>query len=270
MTKRVLIKYGGNAMRNESLKSAIAENVADLEKQGFEVILVHGGGPFINTALEEAGIESEFIGGQRYTTPDALKLIERTLKGQVNASLVAAFNRAGMKAVGLSGKDGQTVVVKQRMIDDGNGSQTNLGQVGDVVSIDPALPELLIKSGFTPIFTCIASDEQHADYNVNADMFAGHLAAALTVDHYVVLTDVDGLYENYPDPESIIERIQLGSLDQLYNRVIEGGMIPKMESCAIALQNGAKQAVVLNGTQPDQLTRYLVKNERIGTSLIHD
>lgn len=257
-------------MRNESLKSDIAEKVADLQRKGFEVILVHGGGPFINTALEEAGIESKFIGGQRYTSPDALKLIERTLKGQVNASLVAAFNRAGMKAVGLSGKDGQTVVVKQRMIDDGNGQQTDLGQVGDVVSIDAALPELLLKSGFTPVFTCIASDEHCDDFNVNADMFAGHLAAALNVDYYVVLTDVDGLYENYPDPESIIERIQLSALDELYNRVIEGGMIPKMESCAIALQNGAKQAVVLNGTQPDQLTRFLVNNEPIGTSLIQD
>lgn len=267
MPERVLIKYGGNAMRDESLKNEIAVAVAHLETKGFEVILVHGGGPFINAALEAANIASEFIGGQRYTSPEALEHIERTLKGQVNASLVAAFNRAGLRAVGLSGKDGQVVVAKQRLITDENGRQQTIGQVGDVVRVDPRLPELLLKSGFTPIFTCIASDEAHNDFNVNADMFAGHLAAALHVDQYIVLTDVDGLYERYPDPDSILRSLTLEELERGFGSIVQGGMIPKMESCAIALRKGAKQSVVLNGTKPEQLSAYLLDKESIGTTL---
>jgi len=268
MSKRILIKYGGNAMRNETLKEDIASKVAELKEHGFETILVHGGGPFINTALDAAGIESEFIGGQRYTTPEALGHIERTLKGQVNASLVAAFNRAGLKSVGLSGKDGQTVRAEQRIIEDESGKTSNLGQVGDVVHVDAQLPELLLKAGFTPIYTCIASDEQHNDFNVNADMFAGHLAAALQVDQYIVLTDVDGLYASFPDPDSIVHQLTLEELDGQYSSIIEGGMIPKMESCAIALKNGAKKAAILNGTKPVQLTQLLLEDQSIGTTLI--
>lgn len=269
MDKRILIKYGGNAMRNESLQDQIARAVARLNQQGFEVILVHGGGPFINAALEAAGIESEFVEGQRYTTPEALSHIERTLKGQVNAALVSAFNRAGLKAVGLSGKDGQTVVAEQRVFADKNGQQRNIGQVGDVIKVNPRLPELLLKDGFTPIFTCIASDEKHADYNVNADMFAGHLAAGLEVEYYIVLTDVDGLYERFPDPDSIITTMPRADLEPAYHNIIQGGMIPKMESCAIALDGGAKKAVVLNGTKPDQLTDLLLDNKPIGTTITH-
>lgn len=270
MVKRILIKYGGNAMQNESLKSAIAKNVAALSKQGIEVVIVHGGGPFINAALEAANIQSEFVGGQRYTSTQALALIERTLKGQVNASLVSAFNRAGLKSVGLSGKDAACVQVEKRIIRGEDGRERDLGHVGDVVHVDAKLPELLLNQNMTPIFACIASDKQHNDYNVNADMFAGHLAAALRVDYYVVLTDVDGLYRNFPDPKSILPTITVSALEAAYGEIIQGGMIPKMESCAIALKHGAYRAVVLNGTKPEQLTDFLLREEQIGTTILKD
>lgn len=268
MKKRILIKYGGNAMQNESLKTSIAEKVAELSKGGIQVVVVHGGGPFINAALKEANIQSEFIGGQRYTSTEALALIERTLKGQVNTSLVSAFNRAGLKSLGLSGKDAACVQVKQRIILGKDGEKRDLGHVGDVVSVDAALPELLLAEGMIPIFACIASDAEHNDYNVNADMFAGHLAAALKVDYYVVLTDVDGLYQNYPDPESILTTITLENLEASYGKIIKGGMIPKMESCAIAIKNGARSAVVLNGTKPEQITDFLLGEKQTGTTII--
>lgn len=254
-------------MRNEALQDKIAEAIARLNQHGFEVILVHGGGPFINAALEDAGIESEFIEGQRFTTTEALTHIERTLKGQVNAALVSAFNRAGLKSVGLSGKDGHTVVAEQRLFVDKNGEHRNIGQVGDVIKVNAQLPEMLLKAGFTPIFACIASDENHEDYNVNADMFAGHLAAGLKVQYYIVLTDVDGLYERYPDPKSIFTTMSRADLEPAYHKIIQGGMIPKMESCAIALDGGAEKAVVLNGTKPEQLTDLLLDGKPIGTTI---
>lgn len=254
-------------MLNDAVQEQMARVISRLVEGPFEVVLVHGGGPFINIALEDAGIKSEFVEGQRYTTAEALTYIERTLKGQVNAMLVSAFNRAGLKAVGLSGKDGQTVVAKQRIFTDKDGKKRDIGQVGDVVKINPKLPETLLAAGFTPLYTCIASDEQHNDYNVNADMFAGHLAAGLKVHYYIVLTDVDGLYAKFPDPDSIIRTMSRTELEESFHTVIQGGMIPKMESCAVALDGGAEKAVVLNGTHPEQLAQLLLEAKPIGTTI---
>lgn len=266
--KTILIKYGGNAMLNEALQNEIAEKIKALVEQKIQVVLVHGGGPFINKALETAGIESTFIDGHRYTTPQALTKIETTLKGEVNSQLVGIFNRAGLKAVGLSGKDGQMVIAKKRWhIDATNGSKIDLGQVGDVKSIEQNLINKLLINGFTPVITCIASDEAGVDYNINADMFAGHLAAALKVDAYIVLTDVDGLYKDYPDPSSIISEISLSEISELYNTVIKGGMIPKIESCEISLNGGAVRAVILNGTKPEQIEEYAVHQQQVGTTI---
>ncbi|UII23519.1 acetylglutamate kinase [Fulvivirga ligni] len=265
---KVLIKYGGNAMLNESLKNQIARKIKKLQDQGYEVLLVHGGGPFINKALEVAGIESEFFDGQRHTSAEALVHIEKALKGEVNSSLVGLLNNHGLKAVGLSGKDGQLVLAEKRWHEPlSGGDKIDLGQVGDVKQINAELVEVLLKSGFTPVITCIASDEEGADYNINADMFAGHLAAALGVDEFVLLTDVDGLFENYPDPESILHQVSLNELESMYGNVITGGMIPKLESCEIALKGGAGKAVILNGTQPDQITDHLLDNKSIGTTI---
>lgn len=267
-SKLVLIKYGGNAMLNETLQNRIAQQVKLLTEQNIKVVLVHGGGPFINKALDRAGITSEFIDGHRHTTPQALRQIETTLKGEVNSQLVGIFNRAGLKAVGLSGKDGQMVIAKKRWhTSSTDGTKIDLGQVGDVKSIEQDLINKLLVNGFTPVITCIASDEDGVDYNINADMFAGHLAAALNVDAYIVLTDVDGLYRNYPDPSSIISSISLSEISELYNTIIKGGMIPKIESCEISLNGGAGRAVILNGTKPEQIEEYAIHQQTVGTTI---
>ncbi|UII29416.1 acetylglutamate kinase [Fulvivirga maritima] len=265
---KVLIKYGGNAMQSEDLKNQIAQKIKILHESGFEVLLMHGGGPFINKALELAGIESEFFDGQRHTSAEALVHIERALKGEVNSSLVGLLNKTGLKAVGLSGKDGMLAIAEKRWhVPLSGGEKIDLGQVGDVKSMNTDLPQRLLTAGYIPVVTCIASDDEGNDYNINADMFAGHLAAALEVDEYVLLTDVDGLFENYPDPDSILHSVKLSDIEAMYGDIITGGMIPKLESCEIAMKNGAARATILNGTKPEQITDYLLHRKSIGTTI---
>ena len=270
-SQKVLIKYGGNAMVNDELKIQIAEKISLLQNHGYQVILVHGGGPFINKALNEAAIVSTFFDGHRYTSPEALTCIEKTLKGEVNSSLVSLLNRTGLKAVGLSGKDGQFVTAKKRWHiqsdEAGNPQQFDLGQVGEISHVDTTLLDLLMKAGFTPVVTCIAADKEGNDYNINGDVFAGKIAAAMGVESYIVLTDVDGLFLSYPDPDSIISHLSLKDLNDYVGSVITGGMIPKISSCKDALLAGVKRAIILNGTKPDQITDYLLKHKTIGTTI---
>jgi acetylglutamate kinase len=258
-------------MSNEILKEEIAFKIKSIVEEGIQVIVVHGGGPFINRSLQQAGIRSEFYDGQRHTTTEALAHIEKTLKGEVNCSLVNIFNKTGLKAVGLSGKDGQMVMAKKRWHlstdESGMEARIDLGQVGDVQKVNTKLLRLLLDQGFTPVITCIASDEEGNDYNINADLFAGKMAAALEVDDYIVLTDVDGLFSNYPDTSSIVHQLTLDELSTYYHSVIVGGMIPKIESCEGAINAGVERAVILNGTKPEQITDYILKNQPIGTTL---
>ena len=267
--RKVLIKYGGNAMINENLKEQIAHQIKNLQLQQIQVVLVHGGGPFINKALKEAGIKSEFVEGQRKTTKEALSIIERTLKGEVNSSLVNIFNRGGINAVGLSGKDGSIVLAEKKRLTNPDGSPSNidLGQVGEVKTVNTKLLDLLLDAEFLPIITCLGSDDQGNDYNINGDVFAGKVAAALEVDDYLVLTDVDGLYRDYPDPTSLVHQLNLDQLPSYYETVITGGMIPKIQSCEAAVAAGVKRAVILNGTKPEQIGGYILENKNLGTTL---
>jgi len=264
----ILIKYGGNAMLNEQLKQRVVENIHKVSASGARIVLVHGGGPFIKKILELAKIESEFIAGHRKTTPEALRYIEMALKGEVNGSLVNLLNRTGLRAVGLSGKDGRMVRAQRRYHRESvNGweTQTDLGLVGDVKSIDPSLIRGLLDGGFLPVVTCLASDEKGDDYNINADMFAGHLAGALGADRYLVLTDVDGVLTDIDDPDSLLPELRLTELKEMVGTVIRGGMIPKLESCQIALEKGAREACIINGTKPEQLLVAALENEISGT-----
>ena len=264
----IVIKYGGNAMINESLKKEIVQHIGSLKDQGYLVVLVHGGGPFIQKMLDMAGIESEFIGGHRKTTKEALEYVEMALKGQVNGSLVSLFNSLGYKAVGISGKDGGLVKARKRLHEektDGELRSFDLGHVGDVEQVDTSLIKSLLENGFIPVVTCLASDMQGNDYNINADMFAGHLAGALKAEQYLVLTDVDGLMGDINEPSSLIREISYTKIDWLIEeKVIKGGMIPKMESCKVALEKGAGKARIINGTKPPQIVA-ATKNETIGT-----
>ena len=270
---KILIKYGGNAMTNSTLQKKIAEQIKLLIQSGHQIVLVHGGGPFINQALEKASIHSKFIDGQRVTSPEALGEIQKTLIGDVNASLVKTFNSCGVKAVGLSGLDGRMVLSTKKLLQmttaSGEIENQDLGRVGEIIQVDADLIENLVGGNFTPIIACIASDKEGNAYNVNADNFAGALASTIKADFYLSLTDVDGLYSNYPDPESIITHLQLHQLEELYGTVIQGGMIPKIQSIENALRSGLSKALILNRTQPEQIFQYFGENEKIGTTITH-
>lgn len=269
MTKKtIVLKYGGNAMTDERIKKRLLEIIASLIKQSHKIIIVHGGGPFIKQALEKAKITSEFIDGQRKTSVEALIEVEKTLKGSVNGDLVKILNKNNCKAVGLSGKDGKTVIAKKRFHLTKDNQNIDLGQVGDVKIVDTKLIDLLIENDFTPVITCIASDTEGNDYNINGDNFAGYIAGALKADEFLVLTDVDGLLMNVDDPDSLIGKIHTHELNKLYEEgIIKGGMIPKLEACKMALLNGASSCRIINGTKPDQLLE-MFDGKNIGTQII--
>lgn len=258
--KLILIKYGGNAMLNDEITEDLLRNIISLSEDDYRVILVHGGGPFIKENLARAGITSEFIGGHRKTTPEAMKYIEMALKGEVNSKLVRIINTLGGSAVGLSGKDGKTALAKRRYYYDDSGKQVDLGQVGDLTEVDTTLLEAILSKGFLPVVASVAHGEEGTDYNVNADMFAGFLAGKMQVDKFLLLTDVDGLMEDPDKPESLFQRLSIADLSKMEGNIIQGGMIPKTDACKAALKMGAKSAIITNGTKPHYMIQ-AIKNE---------
>jgi acetylglutamate kinase len=266
----LLFKYGGNAMLNDQLQQKVLQQICSLKEEGYDVIIVHGGGPFIKQALRDAQIESEFIDGHRKTTAESLEYVEMALKGKVNGQLVRLINQMGYKAVGLSGKDGQTVIASKRLHqreENGQTIEVDLGQVGDVAEVHPDFIQLLLSHDYIPVMTCLASDEAGNDYNINGDLFAGHIAGALNARQYIVLTDVDGLLEQKDDPSTLIKTIDLPGLAELMDKeVIQGGMIPKVDSCRVALEKGAQSARIINGTAPSQISAIIQKHP-IGTAI---
>ncbi len=265
--RSILIKYGGNAMKDPTLKRGLMHEVAFLRKLGAYPILLHGGGPFIQKILDEVGLSSEFHGGHRRTSEEAMKYVEMALKGEVNGGLVEDLLGHGVKAIGISGKDGGMVHAEQRYVEEGG--NVDLGHVGDVSHVNPELPQLLIREGFLPVIAPIAVGPGGKSYNVNADMFAGHLAASLRSSVFIVLTDVDGLMADKDDPESLYKELSLDETRGLYGSSIQGGMIPKVEACEIAVRGGVENARIVNGTRDHVILRELLSHERSGT-LISD
>ena len=253
----ILFKYGGNAMTDDSLKKQVLKNIISLHDKGYHVVIVHGGGPFIKQALKDAKIESEFIDGHRKTTKEAFEYVEMALKGKANGELVSLINSMGKSAAGISGKDGRTVIARKRMhkrVVAGKSEDIDLGQVGDVESVNTRLLDVLLENDFIPVIACLAADEIGDGYNINGDMFAGHIAGALKAKEYVVLTDVNGLLRDKSDPDSLMEKLERGEILKLMEgSIIQGGMIPKVESCKIALEKGAESSRIINGTIPGQI-----------------
>lgn len=259
-----VFKYGGNAMLNEQLKTEIVQNLGRLKAQGLKIVVVHGGGPFIKRLLSTSKVKSEFYEGHRVTTPEALKYVEMALKGEVNGNLVRLFNKYGNTAVGLSGKDGKIVLAEKRYHNSG-GEKKDLGRVGDVKKVNPELLHLLLDNDIIPVLTCLASDADGLDYNINADMFAGHIAGALKAQQFVVMTDVDGLMTDISKPESLLSRVDGKRIQELKTEgIIKSGMIPKIEACTTALSTGAKTARIINGTKPNEINK-IIENINFGT-----
>lgn len=266
----ILFKYGGNAMTNNSIKKDVLKNILLLKEKGFNVVISHGGGPYIKEILEEVNLKSEFIDGQRVTSPEAFKYIEMALKGRVNSDLVNTLNSIGCKAVGLSGKDGQTIIAEKRLhkkLIDNKEKIVDLGQVGNVAKVNRTLIDSLLDNDFIPVIACIAADEKGVGFNINGDTFAGTLAGALNAEQFVVLTDVDGLLKDKDKPESLIRNLNIEDSKRLkQDGVIQGGMIPKIEACENAIRKGAKAAKIINGTKPEQILT--IDENKFGTLIM--
>lgn len=267
----VLIKYGGNAMVNTQAKEMVVHQIELLHNFGIKTVIVHGGGPVIRELLEMAGIESDFIDGHRKTDRKAMKYVEMALNGQVNGEIVKELNSRGLKAVGLSGKDASMVKAVKRFHEieqNGRIEKTDLGYVGDVESVDTGLIDLLLDNQYLPVLAPIGIGSDGEDYNINADMFAGHLAGALSVSAFIAMTDVDGLMKNPDDPSTKIDSAGIEDIRSILGKSIRGGMIPKVEACLIALDKGVKKAHIINGMKPDTLLNELLTNRNGGTTIV--
>ncbi len=251
-------------MVNDQIKLSVMKDIGKLHRAGKRVVVVHGGGPFINDILTTVKIQSEFIGGHRKTTPEAMKYIEMTLLGEVNSGLVTLLNNLGHRAVGISGKDGGLAKASRRYHHDGN-TQIDLGQVGNIDSIDPTILNDLLDKNYIPVVACVAPSKEGHTFNINADMMAGAVAGAVGADDYIVLTDVDGLMMDKDDVDSLIKELAYDELAPLFDEVIVGGMIPKIESCQIALDQGAKSARIINGTKEGTLVEAIINQNQTGT-----
>ena len=266
--KVVVIKYGGNAMINDELKHAFAEDIVFLRRCGVRPVVVHGGGPQISAMLKRLDITSEFRGGFRVTTPEAMDVVRMVLVGQVGRELVGLINAHGPFAVGMSGEDGGLFTAKRRgtVVD---GEDVDLGLVGDVAKVNPAAVLDLIEAGRIPVVATVAPDKDGAVHNVNADTAASALAVALGAERLVMLTDVAGLYADWPNDESVITQITASELHELLPS-LESGMRPKMEACMRAVNGGVHRATVIDGRVQHCLLLEIFTDDGIGTMVMAD
>lgn len=264
----IVVKCGGNAMINNKIKKGLVDDLVTLKRAGIRPVVVHGGGPVIKELLKKAGVKSEFVEGHRKTDAEAMRYVEMALSGRVNGELVRLINRAGERAVGLSGKDAGMAIAQKRLetiVQNGSERQVDLGFVGDITTMDPALVKQLLEGGYLPVVSPVSSGKDGADYNVNADMFAGHLSAAIEAHVHVAITNVDGLQTDPEDSETLIREISATEARRQIGNFIRGGMIPKIESCLIAVENGVESARIINGTRPHALLKELFTQGRVGT-----
>ncbi|MCL1872262.1 MAG: acetylglutamate kinase [Promicromonosporaceae bacterium] len=266
----VVVKYGGNAMVDETLKAAFAQDMVFLRQVGLRPVVVHGGGPQINAMLGRLNIPSEFRGGLRVTTPAAMEVVRMVLTGQVGRELVGLVNAHGPHAVGLSGEDGGLFQATRRTATV-DGRQVDVGLVGDVTSVDPSAVEDILAAGRIPVVSTVAPDVDDPTQvlNVNADTAASALAVALGAKKLIVLTDVEGLYTSWPDRTSLVESITATELATLLPS-LESGMVPKMEACLRAVEGGVPAATVIDGRQPHSVLLEVFTARGNGTMVVPD
>ena len=272
-SKIIAVKVGGNALTDDMIIDRIISQIAALKELGLMPVVIHGGGIEIKDLLSKVGIESEFIGGHRKTDTAAMTYIEMALSGGVNKEIVRRLSLKGILAVGISGKDGRLATAKRRVhIEevDGNPIEIDLGNVGDVSEINPGVVHTLIESGYVPVISPVSTGEDGLTYNINADMFAGHIAAAIKAERFIALTNIDGLLKEINDPGSLIENLTPEMCKKLYGTVIMGGMIPKMDACLFSVENGVKRAHIINGLHSDSLLRILLTKDKLGTTISAD
>ena len=262
----VVIKYGGHAMVDEGLRQNFARDLVFLRYAGLRPVVVHGGGPQITEQLDRLGVESAFTAGLRVTTPEAMEVVRMVLSGKVNKDIVGLINRHGPFAVGISGQDASTftAIRKAAMVD---GEPVDIGLVGEIVTTSPGVVEALLADGRIPVISSVAGGENGEVYNVNADTAAAALAVALGAVKLVVLTDVAGLYRDWPSSAEVISELTAGDLERMLPG-LSAGMIPKMEACLTAVRGGVPQAHVLDGRLSHAILLEIFTDAGIGTMVL--
>ncbi len=256
--KVVVVKYGGNAMINETLKQQVMEDIVLLWLIGVRIVLVHGGGPEINDLMDRLGKKPEFVNGLRVTDKETMDIVQMVLAGKINKTLVNLLEMKGGKAVGLSGMDGRLL---QCAVKD-----ERLGFVGEIqkVHINPVTD--LLDNGYIPVVSTVGCDKSGNAYNINGDTAAAYIAGALNAENLIMMTDIAGVLQNKDDPSTLIQEISQDDLPALYESgVISGGMIPKVECCATALKRGVKNVVIMDGRVPHSILMELLTDEGAGT-----
>ncbi len=264
----VVIKYGGHAMNDEELRAGFAQDLVFLRYAGLRPVVVHGGGPQVTELLDRLGIESTFTAGLRVTTPETIDVVRMVLAGKVNKDIVGLVNRYRPFAVGLSGEDANLFTARRKLaiVD---GEPVDIGLVGDIVTTDPGAVRALIKDGRIPVVSSVARGEAGETYNVNADTAAAALAVALGAAKLVVLTDVAGLYRDWPASTEVISQLTAKELEVI-RPSLSAGMIPKMEACLTAVRGGVPQAHVLDGRLKHAVLLEIFTDSGIGTMVIGD
>jgi len=278
----VVIKFGGHAMADDELRLAFAQDIVFLRYAGLRPVVVHGGGPQINAHLDRLGMETTFRAGLRVTTPEAMDVVRMVLTGQVNRDVVGLINQHGPFAVGMSGEDAHLMTARRVQATTADGETVDIGQVGEVESVDPGAISALIADGRIPVISSVARSDTGEVLNVNADTAAAALAVALGAAKLVVLTDVAGLYAHWPGdegsgqgsirdrrPPEVISELSASSLAALLPQ-LSGGMIPKMAACLTAVRGGVPQAHVLDGRLPHSVLLEIFTDSGIGTMVVPD
>ena len=261
----VVIKYGGSAMVDAQLKKSVIRDIAMLKYLGLNPIVVHGGGKEISSLLAKMGKESVFVDGLRVTDSETATVAEMVLSGSIGKSLVENLEAVGIKACGINGKDGHTLVAKKLLDDNGR----DLGFVGEIESVDTTLINTLIEAGFVPVISPVGVDAYSQTYNINADYAASAIAGAMNAEKLVFLTDVEGILKDKDDPSSKITRMNAGEAKRLIAEgIIKGGMIPKVECCLDALEKGVQTVHVLDGRLPHSILLEIFTAEGIGTMML--
>ena len=270
--KTIVVKYGGNAMLDDSLKQAVAQDIADLSRVGARLVIVHGGGPEITGLLKAMNKKSEFIAGLRVTDAETATLAQMALVGKTNPELVNFINRAGVRAVGLNGKDADLFEVRRHLAtvyEDGAARQVDIGFVGEVAAVRPELLNTLLSGGYVPVIAPIGADGEGQTYNINADTAAAAVAAQLQADVFLLLTDVEGVFRDYHDKSSLIGELSFDEATAMIrNGVVDGGMIPKVQACMGALEKGARLARVVDGRRPHCIVESLQPGNVAGTAVV--
>lgn len=266
--KTFVIKYGGSIMNNHNAAGTFFEDVAKLKKMGINIVIVHGGGPMISSWLDKVGIETKFVNGLRVTDEKVMKIVQMVLSGMVNKELSLKLSLKGINAVGISGVDGKLIKARKKYVYS-HDKKIDIGFVGEVSMVNERILISMLKSNQVPVISPIGYDENGNIYNINADYAASYISSAINADKLIILTDVEGVYKEINDKNSLVSNLTLEMIDDYIDSgIISGGMIPKMECCTEALKNGTKKVHLVDGRNEHCIINDMFNNK--GTIIVNE